>query len=54
MNAAPNNAGERKFMIHITEGVYEEIVAVPLENKNVMFLGDRMGKTVITRLLNVG
>ncbi|XP_030512042.2 probable pectinesterase/pectinesterase inhibitor 51 [Rhodamnia argentea] len=53
VNAAPNN-GERgrRFVIHIEEGVYEEIVRVPLEKKNVVFVGDGVGKTVITGSLN--
>ncbi|XP_030496988.2 probable pectinesterase/pectinesterase inhibitor 51 [Cannabis sativa] len=53
VNAAPNN-GVKKFVIHIKAGVYEETVRVPLEKKNVVFLGDGMGKTVITGSLNVG
>ncbi|KAH7520825.1 hypothetical protein FEM48_Zijuj08G0187100 [Ziziphus jujuba var. spinosa] len=55
VNAAPDNAAVgKKFVIHIKEGVYEETVRVPLEKKNVVFLGDGMGKTVITGSLNVG
>ncbi|KAL5555632.1 hypothetical protein UlMin_037868 [Ulmus minor] len=55
VNAAPENAvSGKRFVIHIKEGVYEEIVRVPLEKKNVVFLGDGMGKTVITGSLNVG
>ncbi|PON72478.1 Pectinesterase [Parasponia andersonii] len=53
VNAAPDN-GVRRFVIHIKEGVYEETVRVPLEKKNVVFLGDGMGKTIITGSLNVG
>ncbi|KAK4760985.1 hypothetical protein SAY87_005878 [Trapa incisa] len=52
VDAAPNN-GEKKFVIHIKEGVYEEIVRVPLEKKNVVFLGDGVGKTIITGSLSV-
>ncbi|XP_023512339.1 probable pectinesterase/pectinesterase inhibitor 51 [Cucurbita pepo subsp. pepo] len=54
VNAAPDNAMGKRFVIHIKEGVYDEIVRVPLEKKNVVFLGDGMGKTVITGSLNVG
>lgn len=56
VNAAPNNpvVGAKKFVIHIKEGVYGETVRVPLEKKNVVFLGDGMGKTVITGSANVG
>ena len=54
VDAAPTNAGDRKFVIRIREGVYEETVRVPLEKKNVVFLGDGMGKTVITGSLNAG
>ncbi|KAJ6917180.1 hypothetical protein NC652_019530 [Populus alba x Populus x berolinensis] len=54
VNAAPDNAMDRRFVIHIKEGVYEEIVRVPLEKKNVVFLGDGMGKSVITGSLSVG
>lgn len=55
VNVAPttNNAGN-SFVIWIKTGVYEEIVRVPLEKKNVVFVGDGMGKTVITGSLNVG
>ncbi|KAH7846387.1 hypothetical protein Vadar_013428 [Vaccinium darrowii] len=54
VDAAPSNETERKFVIRIKEGVYNETVRVPLEKKNVVFLGDGMGKTVITGSLNVG
>ena len=55
VNVAPNNTDDRKrFVIRIKLGVYEEIVRVPLEKKNVMFLGDGIGKTVITGSLYVG
>ncbi|KAH7566040.1 hypothetical protein JRO89_XS08G0071800 [Xanthoceras sorbifolium] len=54
VNAAPSNATTRKFVIRIKEGVYEETVRVPFEKKNVVFIGDGIGKTVITGSLNVG
>ncbi|XWS33169.1 hypothetical protein CRYUN_Cryun22dG0056400 [Craigia yunnanensis] len=57
VNAAPDNLKTittRRFVIQIKEGVYEETVRVPMEKKNVVFLGDGMGKTIITGALNVG
>ncbi|ANM69488.1 putative pectinesterase/pectinesterase inhibitor 51 [Arabidopsis thaliana] len=54
VNAAPEDNGMRKFVIKISEGVYEENVIVPFEKKNVVFIGDGMGKTVITGSLNAG
>ncbi|KAK8566137.1 hypothetical protein V6N13_021205 [Hibiscus sabdariffa] len=54
VKAAPNNLeSSRRFVIHIKEGVYEETVRVPLEKRNVVFLGDGMGKTIITGALSV-
>lgn len=52
VNAAPDNA-EGRFVIYIKEGVYEEKVRVPYRKKNVVFLGDGMGRTVITGSANV-
>ncbi|XVF61104.1 hypothetical protein PTKIN_Ptkin08bG0102100 [Pterospermum kingtungense] len=56
VNAAPDNIVDinRRFVIHIREGVYEETVRVPLEKKNVVFWGDGVGKTIITGSSNVG
>ena len=55
VNAAPNNTADgKRFVIRIKAGVYDEIVRIPLEKKNVVFLGDGIGKTVITGSLNVG
>lgn len=52
VNGVPNYGN--RYVILIKEGVYEETVRVPLEKKNVVFLGDGMGKTVITGSGNVG
>ncbi|OIW18171.1 hypothetical protein TanjilG_31291 [Lupinus angustifolius] len=55
VNKAPDNGGEgKKFVIYIKEGVYEETVKVPLEKGNVVFLGDGIGKTVITGSASAG
>ncbi|XP_031267759.1 probable pectinesterase/pectinesterase inhibitor 51 [Pistacia vera] len=54
VNAVPVNAVTRRFVIHIRAGVYKEIVRVAFEKKNVVFLGDGMGKTVISGSLNTG
>lgn len=52
VDATPSDAW--RFVIGIKEGVYEETVRIPLDKKNVVFLGDGMGKTVITGSKNVG
>ncbi|KAK4343648.1 hypothetical protein RND71_036742 [Anisodus tanguticus] len=54
VNAAPNNLVSERFVILIKEGLYDEIVRVPMTKRNLLFLGDGMGKTVITGSLNVG
>ncbi|KAL9245668.1 hypothetical protein vseg_019293 [Gypsophila vaccaria] len=46
--------GRGKFVIYIKAGVYEEIVRVPLEKRNLVFLGDGKGKTVISGSVNTG
>ncbi|CAJ1937851.1 unnamed protein product [Sphenostylis stenocarpa] len=55
VNASPDNGeGTKRFVILIKEGVYKETVRVPLAKRNVVFLGDGVGKTVITGDANVG
>lgn len=54
VNAGPDNEDGQRFVIRIKEGVYEETVRVPLEKRNVVFLGDGIGKTVISGSLNMG
>ncbi|XP_031504650.1 probable pectinesterase/pectinesterase inhibitor 51 [Nymphaea colorata] len=51
VDSAPSH-GSALFVIKIKEGVYDEIVRVPYDKTNVVFLGDGMGKTVITGNLN--
>ncbi|CAI9108977.1 OLC1v1008699C1 [Oldenlandia corymbosa var. corymbosa] len=55
VNACPKNlVAGRRFVILIKAGVYQETVRIPLEKKNMVFLGDGIGKTVITGSGNVG
>ncbi|WCJ29063.1 Plant invertase/pectin methylesterase inhibitor superfamily [Euphorbia peplus] len=55
VNAAPSNLTEgKRFVINIKAGVYDEIVRVPLDKKNLVFIGDGIGKTIITGKLMVG
>lgn len=51
VDSAPVNRTER-FVIYIREGVYNETVRVPFEKPNLAFVGDGMGKTVLTGSLN--
>ncbi|XP_039117588.1 probable pectinesterase/pectinesterase inhibitor 51 [Dioscorea cayenensis subsp. rotundata] len=53
VSAAPNTSAD-PFVIHIAEGIYEELVRIPFEKTNLVLLGDGMGKTVITNSLSVG
>ncbi|KAJ1703301.1 hypothetical protein LUZ63_003080 [Rhynchospora breviuscula] len=51
VDAAPEN-GKNWYVVYIKSGVYEETVRIPYEKTNVVFVGDGMGKTVITGSLN--
>ncbi|KAL3328773.1 hypothetical protein AABB24_036074, partial [Solanum stoloniferum] len=48
--AAPNNtkAESGYFLIYITQGVYEEYVAIAKNKKYVMMIGDGINQTIIT------
>lgn len=55
VNATPDNLGGKEpFVILIKEGIYDEIVRIPLAKSNVMFIGEGIGITVITGSLNFG
>lgn len=55
VNGAPNWGGTgRRFVILVKAGVYNETVRVGLEKQNMVFLGEGMGKTIITGSMNVG
>ncbi|XP_072999116.1 probable pectinesterase/pectinesterase inhibitor 51 [Typha latifolia] len=51
VRAAPDY-GTGRFVVYIKEGVYEETVRVPFEKTNLVFVGDGMGRTVISGSLN--
>ncbi|KAG6511955.1 hypothetical protein ZIOFF_030040 [Zingiber officinale] len=53
VDAAPSQA-PRGHAIYIKQGIYAETVRVPLEKPNLAFVGDGMGKTIITGFLNAG
>lgn len=50
--AAPSKSGER-FVIYVKEGVYEENVEIGSKKRNLMLVGDGVGKTVVTGDRNV-
>ncbi|KAF8083814.1 hypothetical protein N665_0750s0002 [Sinapis alba] len=50
--AAPEKS-DKRYVIHIKAGVYRENVEVSKKKKNIMFLGDGRGKTIITGKRNV-
>jgi pectin methylesterase-like acyl-CoA thioesterase len=52
VNSSPDNS-ERRFVIRIKVGVYEEIVRIPPNKTNLMFVGDGMDRTVITGSMRV-
>ncbi|KAG6482239.1 hypothetical protein ZIOFF_058870 [Zingiber officinale] len=51
VDAAPD-LGSDQFVIHIKAGVYEEMIRVPFEKTNLVFVGDGMGATVISSSRN--
>ncbi|KAL4183929.1 hypothetical protein AMTRI_Chr11g100730 [Amborella trichopoda] len=44
--------GKGKYVIYIKEGVYGEVVRVGVSKRNLVFVGDGIGKTVITGSMN--
>ncbi|KAI7753886.1 hypothetical protein M8C21_023560, partial [Ambrosia artemisiifolia] len=52
LNAAPNSSATR-FVIYIKAGAYYEYVEVINKKKNLMFIGDGIGKTLIKGNRNV-
>ncbi|KAI7742060.1 hypothetical protein M8C21_030066 [Ambrosia artemisiifolia] len=46
--AAGKRSGSRRYVIHVKAGVYKEYVEIGSRLKNVMLVGDGIGKTIIT------
>ncbi|KAI4370137.1 hypothetical protein MLD38_018517 [Melastoma candidum] len=54
ITAASKRSGTSRYIIYIKTGVYNENVEVGNKLKNIMFVGDGMGKTIITGSRSVG
>lgn len=54
LNAASKRKGSSRYVIYIKAGTYNENVEVGKSLKNIMFVGDGMGKTIITGSKSVG
>ncbi|KAM7478253.1 hypothetical protein LguiA_026466 [Lonicera macranthoides] len=52
--AAGKRAGSGRYVIYIKAGTYQENVEVGSKLKNIMFLGDGIGRTIITGSKSVG
>ncbi|KAI5673736.1 hypothetical protein M9H77_14100 [Catharanthus roseus] len=52
--AATNRKGTGRFVIYIKAGTYNENVEIGTKLKNIMLLGDGIGKTIITGSKSVG
>ncbi len=42
-----------RYVIYITAGVYNEVVRIPKDKTNLMFIGDGVGNTIITGNMSV-
>ncbi|XP_031113933.1 pectinesterase 2-like [Ipomoea triloba] len=54
VNAAGKRTGSGRYVIYVKGGVYEENVNIGTSLKNIMLVGDGIGKTIITGSLSVG
>ncbi|KAF6174708.1 hypothetical protein GIB67_008763 [Kingdonia uniflora] len=54
IDAAGKRKGTARFVIHVKAGTYKENVVAGNKVKNVMLLGDGIGKTIITGSKSVG
>lgn len=48
-----SKSGSKRFVIHVKAGVYSENVEVTKSMKNLMIVGDGIGKTIVTGKKNV-
>lgn len=53
INASPNNSANT-YVIYVTEGVYQENIAIAKYQTNIMLIGDGINTTVITGNRSVG
>ncbi|XP_071718096.1 pectinesterase 2-like [Rutidosis leptorrhynchoides] len=54
ITAAGKRSGTGRYVIHVKAGVYKENVVIGTKLKNIMLLGDGIGKTIITGSKSVG
>lgn len=52
--AAGKRSGSGRYVIHIKAGTYKENIEIGTKLKNIMLLGDGIGKTIITGSKSVG
>ncbi|XP_075478513.1 pectinesterase 2-like [Primulina tabacum] len=54
ISAAGKRSGSGRYVIHVKQGTYTENVNIGNKLKNIMLLGDGIGKTIITGSKSVG
>lgn len=54
VSAASKRSGSGRYVIHVKAGTYKENVEIGSKLKNIMMVGDGIGKTIITGSRNVG
>ncbi|KAK4848065.1 hypothetical protein QYF36_008844 [Acer negundo] len=54
VTAASKRSGTMRYVIYIKSGTYNENIELGTKLKNIMFLGDGMGKTIVTGSRSVG
>ncbi|XP_019189022.1 PREDICTED: probable pectinesterase/pectinesterase inhibitor 17 isoform X2 [Ipomoea nil] len=54
VNAAGKRSGSGRYVIYVKAGVYKENVNIGSKLKNIMMVGDGIGKTIITGSQSVG